>query len=129
MGTISSSAELKNAILLLEMEQELKGKELKVQFYKTYESLKPLNIFKSLTKDAITSPTIITNVLGTSIGLATGLITNKLIVGASAGILRKLIAPAIQMGVARLINSHPNAVSSVGSFLSKLISSKKKAIV
>lgn len=124
MGTITTSAELKEAIRLLEIEQELKGQMLKAQFMKAYESVKPVNLFKSLAKEAITSPNIIGNVLSTTIGLATGFYTNKIIVGASAGILRKLMGSAISSGITSIIARHPQVLTSAGTFISRFISAR-----
>jgi hypothetical protein len=125
MGTITTSAELKNAIRLLEIEQELKGFALKEQFHMAYESIRPVNILKGLAKDAITSPNLIGNVLATTIGLTTGFYTNKLIVGASTGILRKLMGSVIQTGITSIIARHPEAITSVGKFLTRFVSHKK----
>jgi hypothetical protein len=127
MGTISTSTELKEAIRLLEIEQKIKGHALKEQFNIAYESLKPVSIFKSLAKDVITSPNIIGNVLSTTIGLATGFYTNKLIVGASAGILRKLLGSAISSGITSIIARHPQVLTSAGKFISRFISARKKS--
>jgi hypothetical protein len=126
MKTITTSTEFKEAISLLEIEQELKGYALKDQFNRAYDSLKPVSIFKSLAKGAITSPNIIGNVLSTSIGLATGFYTNKLIVGASTGILRKLMGSAIQTGITAIIARHPEALTSVGKVLSRFASPRKR---
>jgi len=50
MQNITSSAALKDAIQLLEVEQEIKGQLLKKQLYIAYESLKPLNLLKTYTE-------------------------------------------------------------------------------
>jgi hypothetical protein len=47
MQPISNIADLKKAIELLEVEQAANGQLLKEQFYKTYDSLKPANLFRS----------------------------------------------------------------------------------
>jgi len=47
MQPITSTADLKKAIQLLEVEHDASGKQLKAQFYATAESLKPVNLIRS----------------------------------------------------------------------------------
>ena len=91
MQNITSVAELKNAIQLLEVEQNLKGKILKEQFYLVYENFKPVNLLTGTLKDIVKSPYLIDNILGTAMGLATGYLSNKTIVSTSGNLVRKLI--------------------------------------
>jgi hypothetical protein len=56
MQNITSSADLKDAIKLLEVEQEMKEQLLRDQLYLTYESLKPLNLLKNTLKEISSSP-------------------------------------------------------------------------
>jgi hypothetical protein len=51
MQNITSIAELKNAIQLLEVKQADKGQLLKEQFFLTFESLKPANLLRSTVND------------------------------------------------------------------------------
>jgi hypothetical protein len=51
MEKISSIAGLKNAIQVLEVQQRIKGHELKEQISLTYESLKPVNLIRNTLKD------------------------------------------------------------------------------
>jgi hypothetical protein len=50
MQNITSVNGLKNAIQLLEVEQDLQGQQLKEQFYITYESLRPVNLLRNTLK-------------------------------------------------------------------------------
>jgi hypothetical protein len=125
MGTITTLHELKNAIHLLKTEQVLKGNALKEKFQKTYKSLKPVSIFINLAKDAISTPYVISAILTTTIGLATGFYTKKIIVGASAGIIRKLMGSAISSGVTAIIVRHPEVVTSAGKFIARFVSARK----
>ncbi len=79
MQNITSIAELKNAIQLLEVEQADKGKLLKEQFYSTVESFKPANLIANTLNDIEKSPYLIENILGAAVGLVTGFYSNKLI--------------------------------------------------
>jgi hypothetical protein len=117
MQKITSSAELKKAIQLLEEEQAVKEQLLREQISITYETLKPVNLLKSTLKDISGSPYLIENVLGSAVGLASGYVSKKLVVGASAGILRKLFGSILQFGITNLIASHPEAIKSAGRYI------------
>ena len=47
MQNITSAAELKDAIQLLEAEQSIKGQLLRELLFLTYEGLKPVNLLKN----------------------------------------------------------------------------------
>ena len=64
MQNISSTASLKNAIQLLEVDLGIKGDLLKDQFYLTVESLKPVTLIKNALHDVSSSPKLIDNILG-----------------------------------------------------------------
>jgi len=127
MENITSISELKNAILLLEHEQELKLQSLKEQFYITYQSLKPVNLLLNTFKEVATSPNLIDNILGTVVGLATGYLSKKVVVGASGNILRKLFGSVLQLGVTNSVSQHPEAIKSIGQFIFQNFFRKKEA--
>ena len=125
MQKITSSIELKEAIRLLEEEQAIKGQLLKEQVFITYESLKPVNLLKSTLKDLSSSPYLIENIVGSAVGLASGYVSKKIVVGASAGILRKLFGSILQFGVTNLVAQHPDAIKSAGRYIIQHIFRKK----
>ncbi len=124
METIKSAADLKKAIYFLEIEQAAKGEQLKAQFLRTYESLKPVNLLTRNFKEVTSSPYIIDKVISTTLGLATGYFTKKLLVGASVGIGRKLLIPALQYGLKNFIERNPKIVRSIGEFATRIFSKK-----
>lgn len=117
MENITSIAELKKAIQLLEMEQAITRQLLIDQFLLTYESLKPVNILKNTLKDISSSPYLIENIIGTALGLGTGYLSKKIIVGASGNIIRKIFGSVLQFGVTNLVAKHPDAIKSIGQFM------------
>lgn len=125
MQSITKASELQQAIQLLEVEQEVKGQLLKEQFLITFESLKPVNILKSTLKEVVTSPYLIENIVGSALGVATGYLSQKLIVGTSFNLLKRVLAPALQFGVTNLVARHPGSIRSIGQFVYKLFSRKK----
>jgi hypothetical protein len=117
MQKITTYAELQNEILFLEAEQNEKRELLKEQLYITYESLKPLSLFKNALKDLTTSPGIEENMLGSVLGLASGYLSKKVFVGTSGNMLRKLIGSVLQFGVSNIVARHPEAIKSFGKFI------------
>jgi hypothetical protein len=128
MQNITSSAGLKNAIQLLEVEQAVNGQLLKEQFHLAYESLKPVNLLKGTLKDIAFSPYLIDYILGTAMGLATGYLSKKIAVSASGNMLRKLFGSILQFGVTNVVAQHPDAIKSLGQFIVQHIFRKKERI-
>jgi hypothetical protein len=126
MQNITNTADLKIAIQLLEAEQAAKGELLKEQFFLTYESLKPANLFKSTLSEVASSPFLIDNIINTGIGLASGYLSKKIVVGASAGIFRKVIGSFLQLGVTNAVSQHPDSIKSIGQFIFQQLFRKKE---
>jgi len=128
MENITSTAGLKNAIQLLEAEQVFKGQLLKEQFHLTCEGLKPFNLLKSTLNNVVSSPYLIDNILGAAIGLATGYLSKKIVVGTSGKIFRKLFGSILQLGVTNAVVQHHGSIKSFGQFIFQHIFHKKKRI-
>jgi len=127
MQEINSVMELKYAIRILEAKQAEKAALLKEQFFITYESLKPVNLIKNSLKEIFTSPNLIDNFLGTSVGLASGFLSKKLVVGASSNIFRKLLGSLLDYGVTNVVSQHPEGIISLGQLIFHRIFDKKQA--
>jgi len=126
MQEITSVTGLKNAIQLLESEQEINRKLLKEQFFITYESLKPISLLKSAINDISSSPYLVDNLSGTAIGLASGYLTKKLVVGSSGNLIRKLVGSILQFGVTNIVAQHSGTIKSVGqAILQHFLSNKE----
>ena len=125
MKNITSVAGLKNAIQLLEDEQAYKGQLLKEQFYLTYESFKPGKLLGSTLKEMIASPYFVENVIDTTIGLATGYLSRKIVVGASSSLIRRFLGSILQSGVTSFVTKHPDTIKSVGQTILQNIFRKK----
>jgi len=126
MQKITSCKELRNAIQLQEEEQAIKGQLLEKQVYITYESLKPVNLLKSTLKDLSSSPYLIENIVGSAVGIATGYVSKRIVVGASANIFKKLVGTILQFGVTNLVAKNSDTIKSVSQYIFQLIFSKKE---
>jgi len=121
MQKITSSAKLKSAIQLLELEQAVNGQQLKEQLYFTKKSFMPFNLLKNSLGNTALSPSLIDNMIGTVVGLATGYLTKKIFIGTSGNILRKLFGSVLQFGVTNIIALHPDAIKSFGRFILQFV--------
>lgn len=126
MENIISIKDLKDAILVLEIEHETVAKQLKEEIHLTYESLKPANILKNAIHDIKSSPYLIDNVLGAVTGFATGYISKKILVGSSNNLFRKLFGFVFQFGVTNIVAQNPEAIKSFGNFIMENIFNKKE---
>ncbi|MCK9411358.1 MAG: hypothetical protein M0Q53_03590 [Prolixibacteraceae bacterium] len=117
MQNRSSTAVLRDTIQLLETEQKIEGRLLKEQFYLTYESLKPVNLLRGSIRDVASSPYLIDNIIGTAVGLATGYLSRKIVIGTSGNLIRKLFGFLLQLGVTNTVAQHPGSVKSIGQYI------------
>ena len=126
MQNITSTAALRNAIQLLEVEHGIKGNLLKDQFYLTVESLKPVTLIKNALHDISTSPKLVDNILSTAMGIASGFLTNRVFVGASGSLIRKLLGSVLQFGVTNVVAQNPETIKSLGEVIMQFIFRKKE---
>jgi hypothetical protein len=127
MQNITSSTELKNAIILMEEQQAVQGLVLKEQFFAIVESIKPVNLIRSTFNQVTSSPDLLGGLLSTTLGLAAGYISNKTLVGSSANLFKKLLGTVLQFGITTMIVKNPEAVKSLGQILLHRIFNKKVA--
>jgi hypothetical protein len=126
MQNITTSKELKEAIILLEEQQSAQGLVLKEQFSAVLESLKPVNLIKSAFSQMKSSPDIFGGMLSTTVGLAAGYLSKKTLVGSSANLIKKLLGTLLQFGITTMIAKNPEAVKSVGQNILHRIFNKKE---
>ena len=125
MQKITSVAGLKNAIQLLEAEQEIKGQQLKEQLLFTYESFSPINILKRSLKEIYSTSDLLENISGTTFGVASGVLLNKLFVGKSGNIIRKLLGSFLQFGLTKVVSQNAELLKSIGQVLYSHLFSKR----
>lgn len=126
MKLITTSAHLKLAIQQLELQQANELILLKEQFNKTSESLKPINLIKSTFKNAVSSPDLKTDVFNTVIGLATGVVAKKLMIGKTINPFKKLLGIIVEMAVANKVAKNADDIKSTGSSIFKKLFGKKE---
>lgn len=127
MKKINSAQELREAIEELELKKIEQAAELEHQFSEIYESLKPVNIIKNTLQNTFSSADTKRNLLGSLIGLGTGLLSKKLLVGKSVGFFRKALGAAVEFGVAGVIAKNAGKIKDKGSeVINKLFRKKNE---
>jgi hypothetical protein len=114
MQNISTVAELRNTIRLLENERAYKGQLFKEQLSVVYESLMPINIFKSTLKKIFGKTDMIDNLSGSAFGIVSGLLLKRVFIGTSGNNFRKLIGSFLQMGISKIVSQNSDVIRSVG---------------
>lgn len=124
MERISTSAELRAAILYLEDKQIREGIELRNQFNVAYESLKPINLIRSVFVEAAGSSDLQNNLISNSLGVTAGYLSKFLFEGAMRSPLQKLIGTAVMFGVKNIIIKNPEAIKAMGKRIFSIFNQK-----
>ncbi|MEO6542244.1 MAG: hypothetical protein ABIN74_14675, partial [Ferruginibacter sp.] len=125
MKQITTSAELQMAIKQLELQQANELFFLKEEFHATADRLKPLNIIKRTFKNAVAAPDVKTTVMNAAIGLATGIVTKKLMIGKTFNPFKKILGVFIEMAVANKVSNNADDIKSTGAAILKKLFRKK----
>jgi hypothetical protein len=97
---------LNETIALLEYRQEQELRMLKEQFELTYDSLKPLNIIKKAFGEMTTSTELKGNIINNVIGMSTGYLTKKLILGSSHNPFKRILGNVLQFVITNVVTKH-----------------------
>lgn len=100
---IANTTELTLAIKKLERQRILLEEDLKDEFHIILESLKPSNILKHTIHEVQESTELKRNLLKVAVGLGAGYFSRKLVIGKSAGIVKKALGTALQYGITNFV--------------------------
>ncbi len=129
MNSIKTAAELKIAIEQLEHKHAAEWPLLKNEFRNTYESLKLINIIKSTFKEAVTVPDLKTNVINAAIGLTTGMVAKKIMLGKTLNPFARLLGLVVEIAIAGKVTKNADGIRSVGSLImNKLFAHKTDSV-
>ncbi len=129
MQIITTTADLKSAIQQLEQKQAAEWPLLKDEFRNTYERLKLINIIKSTFKNAVAVPDLKTNVVNTAIGLTTGIVAKKILVGKTLNPLKQLLGIIVEIAVAGKVAKNADGIKSIGNMIMKKIFNQENGSV
>jgi hypothetical protein len=126
MKNISSSAELKEAICLLEIKKANELELLKSEVHIVLDKLKPENLIKNSIQHGLQSGHIKENLIDSLLSLAIGYVSKKLLLsGGDNNPLKNMLGSLIQVGVTGLASKNSDEIKSAGLGLLKNLFSKK----
>ncbi len=117
MQKVTSTSELKEVIAKLEYKQREQWVDFKDNLNDAFDSLKPINLLRATYREFLSTPHMAENVIGSTLGLTTGLITKKLIVRKSGNVLRNFAGGLAQMVISNFVSRHADTIKTIGSGL------------
>jgi hypothetical protein len=122
---IKSAEELAEAITLLELKAAAQKKDIQETFSAVSENLKPFNLVKSGFR-TVFSGEHREDLVNAMIGLGTGFLSRKLLLGRSHGFIGKTVGKAIQWGMAGLVSKNADIIKEKASGIIDRIFRKHK---
>lgn len=110
MKKINQTEILKETILLMKMKQADELVQLKDQYHYTVESLKPLNLIKNAFGIIATSPEIKGNILSNVLGMTTGYITKKVLLGSTHNPIKRILGTVLQFVITNIVTKQSEKV-------------------
>jgi hypothetical protein len=104
----NATQNLSQTILLLEQKKAEELQSLQQQYLVIYEGVKPLNLVKNALNKMTTSPELKHNILNTVIGLSTGYISKKLLLGSTHNPIKRILGTVLQFAVTNLVARRNN---------------------
>lgn len=103
LEVIANTTDLATAIKRLERRKFIMEEDLKDHFHILLNDLKPKNILKNTLYEVQQSTSLKHNLLKVAIGLGAGYFSRKMLVGKSAGIVKKALGTALQYGITNFV--------------------------
>lgn len=112
METISNVSGLKQRIAFLEQKRNYEKDEIASEFTELKESLRPANLIKNFIKSIKKSPEVKADLIHGAVGLATGFLTNKMLLSQFHGPWKRIIALLVQAGIVNVAVKYPDTIKS-----------------
>jgi len=112
---IANTSELDIAIKRLERKKMMMEEDLKDEVHAILESMTPANILKHTLHEVRESTELKHNLFKVALGLGVGYLSRKLIVGKSAGIVKKVLGTALQYGITQFVVKKDDSESGLDS--------------
>ena len=114
MAQINEVEALKEAIALLKIEQVQQLTAIKTQLNLVCQKLSPSHFIKNTLHQAATLPNIKNDFIDTLIGLTTGYLSKKILIGTSNNPIKKIIGLFLEFTVASFTAKHSQAIKAIG---------------
>jgi hypothetical protein len=126
MEQITNRIGLKARMAQLEMKREAEMEAIHEEVSEFIESLKPVNLIKGFFKSVRESSDLKSDLLHGALGMATGFLTNRLLLGKMKGPFKKILGWAINAGLTNAAIRYPETIKDKGiSWLTKALQSIK----
>lgn len=127
MQVIKDNRSLCDAIAHLENVRRSEGILLKEHFHHTVHNLNPLTIIKDKLSDSFSSPLLRHEIVQGALGVATGLLTNKLVMALPfGGMIKNVVSSVVQTGIGKVSLKQPSNIKKSGvSFLKNVLNKMK----
>jgi hypothetical protein len=102
--------ELAEEIFFLQEKNAAELELLKEQFQKTFESVKPINIIKNSLSEIVKFPEMKNNIIANLIGLLTGIVSKKIMVGSSQNPIKKILGTILEFAVANVVAKNSDTI-------------------
>jgi hypothetical protein len=123
---VTKSDELEAAIAELELKAAAQKMDIQETFTAVSENLKPLNLVKSGVR-SVFSGEHKEDILNALIGLGSGFLSRRLILGKSNGIIGKTVGKAIQWGMAGLVSKNAEKIKEkAGELIDRFFRKNKR---
>lgn len=122
---VKNTDDLALAIAELELKAAVQKKDLQESFIAVSENLRPVNLIKNGVRSVFSGEhkEELVNVL---IGLGTGILSRKLILGKTSGFVGKTVGKAIQWGMAGLVSKNAEKIKEkAGELIDKIFHKHK----
>jgi hypothetical protein len=124
--TVTNSEELAEAIAELELKAAGQKREVEEAFGVVTENFKPLNLMKH-SLHSVFSGENKGDLLNALLGLGSGFLSRKLIIGKSKGFLGKTVGKAIQWGMAGIVSKNADKIKEkAGSIIDRLFKKRSQ---
>jgi hypothetical protein len=121
---ITNSYDLEKAIAELELKVEAQKKDIERTFSVVTENLKPLNLVRTGVR-SVFSPEHREDLVNALIGLGTGILSRKLLLGRAKGIFGKTAGKAVEWGIAGLVSNNAEKIKEkAGALIDKIFRKK-----
>jgi hypothetical protein len=88
---------------------------LKDQFDVAYESIKPINLIKSLIHEVTTTPEIKNDISTDILALVSGFLSKKLLVNDSSSPVKQVLGTILQFAMTNVVAKHSDTIKNFGS--------------
>lgn len=127
--SIANTSDLSEAIRKLEVKRKNQEEDIRDHAHDLLINLKPTNILKHTLEEVQESTSLKHNLLKVALGLGAGYFSRKMIVGKSAGIVKKAVGAVIQYGLTNFIAKKPENDNESDSYQAKPKKSLLKRIL